>query len=337
MWVNSKIIGANQKRGESERAKRGDKDFIMSRSHLVAFAENPAKWREGGEVREETKSMSFGSVLDCLATSPDTFESRFAITPETYPAKPERKGEPSEMKPWTSRANYCKDWESEKEAQGFSVVSAGTFAEAKKAFTTLQSNREIASLIECSEKQVLIVADWKDEETGLIIPFAALLDLVPHHSSPTWGKKLVDIKTTKNGNPAIWPRVCDDSGYDVQAAIYMDLYRAAKPNEDRVDFVHVVQENSFPFHVVTPPPCFSTEFMDWGRAKYLRAIRLYCRCVSSGFWPGYEQVGMPFGNTQIIEPKDLWNYKKTAGLVGAAEFQMPQNPDPEEENHDVIP
>ncbi len=332
-FINAKILGANRKRGEHEQKERGDKEFIMSRSQLVDFAECPSRWLAGGAVREESKSMAFGSVLDCLATTPDELLSKFAVTPELYPATPKKKGDEPEMKEWTSRANYCKEWEAEREAQGLTVVSAELMEDAKKAFAALHENQPIASLIECSAKQVLIVADWKDDDTGLIIPFAALLDLVPDKTSPTWGKALADIKTARNGNPANWARVCDDSGYDVQAALYFDLHFSAT-GEDRTDFIHVVQENTFPFHVVSPPPAMSAEFLDWGRMKYRKALQLYCRCISTGVWPSYEQVGMKFGNTQIIGPEDCWNYRKGIGMT---EFKSPEPKPEQSENVDLIP
>jgi hypothetical protein len=53
--------------------------------------------------------------------------------------------------------------------------------------------------------------------------------------------------------------------------------------------------------------------------KYKNAIRKYCQCLATGIWPSYEQV-IPFGNTQLIAPDDLWNYKKGAGM---ADFKMP--------------
>jgi len=340
MWKNAKIIGDNQTRGEAGQ-QRGDKDFVMSRSQLVSFADCPAKWKDGGEVRVETKAMTFGSVLDCLVTSPESFKERFAVTPETYPATPTKKSEPSEQKPWTTRANFCKDWEAAKVEDGFIVVSPEQYGQAQIAYKALHEHREIASLFECSKKQVLMTADWQDDDTGLNVPFSALVDLLPHVSSPTWGKCLADIKTARNGNPAQWDRVCDDSGYDVQAALYFDIYRAAVPNEDRTDFVHIVQENAFPFHVVSPPPAFSTEFMEWGRSKYKYALRLYCHCLKTETWPSYEQVGLTIkdsggGNTQIISPDQLWNYKKCAG-VGMKEFNMPPKTQPETENHDLTP
>lgn len=320
MWKNSKIIGSDQNRGEAGQ-KRGDADFVMSRTQLVAFGENPRKWLDGEEVKEETKAMTFGSVLDCLTTSPTQFLARFVVAPETYPATPSRKGEAPEQKPWTRQAKFCKEWEAERKAQGLTVVSSEMLADAKLAFTALHANREAASLIECSNKQVLITAEWADDDTGLKIPFSALLDLVPHHSSPTHGKRIADIKTARNGNPARWAGVCDDSGYDVQASLYFDLYRAAMPNEDRTDFIHVIQENVFPFHVVTPMIALSEEFLTWGRTKYKRALRLYAHCLKTGVWPSYEEVGVPFGGTQIIGPEDVWAYRKCAGMT---EFRAPE-------------
>jgi hypothetical protein len=320
-WKNSIIVGSNQKRGGANQPTRGDITFVMSRSQLVEFAQCPAKWLAGGPVREETKSMTFGSVLDCLATTPEAMAEKFAVTPELYPATPKKKGDEPEMKEWTSRANFCKDWEAEKEASGLTVVSPAMMEDAKKAFASINSNTDVASLISCSQKQVLIVAAWLDEATGIVVPFSALLDLVPDIASPDWGKMIVDIKTARNGNPAHWTRVIDDSGYDVQGAIYFDLYRAARPEEDRTDFVHVIIENTFPFHVVSPPPALSSEFLEWGRAKYKAALRAYCECLKTGVWPSYPTVGIRFGKTQIIGPESCWNYRNCTGM---AELKLPE-------------
>ena len=320
MLKNSRIIGANQKRSENGNEPRGSKDFIMSRSQLVDFYECPARWHDGGEVEEESKAMNFGSVLDCLVTTPAELAKKFIEHPALYPATPKSKFAEVEMKDWTTRAKYCQEWEAEREAQGFTVVSLEMMADAKKAQAALFANDAIAALIQCSEKQVLILAEWHDEATGLIIPLAALLDLVPNALDATWGKSLADIKTARNGNPAKWPNVCEDKGYDVQAALYFDLYRAARPDEDRTDFVHVVQENKFPFHVVSPPPALSVEFLEWGRSKYKAALRQYCQCLATNVWPSYPQVGFAFGHTQIIGPDHLWNYKN---LTGAPEFRLP--------------
>lgn len=337
MWINAKILGANQKRGTAEQPKRGDKSFVMSRTELVRFCLDkeacPAKWIAGEAEQKESKTMDFGSLIDCLATTPDKLWSKFAITPKEYPATAKKKGEPSEMKPWNNNATYCKEWNEIAECEGKTVISQRMFDEAQLAMNQLKSNDAIAELLDVSERQVLVGADWKDEG-GLIVPFAGLIDLVPPSGHATWGKTIADIKTARNGNPAQWARVCDDSGYDVQAALYLDLYCAAT-GEDRTDFVHVVQENTFPFHVVSPPPLLSTEFLDWGRSKYRRALKLYCQCLATGIWPSYPHTGIPFGHSQIISPDSLWNYRT---LAGEKEFQMPtEKPSPYTAGIDVQP
>jgi hypothetical protein len=332
MWINAQIIGTNERRERNPDTKRGDKNFVMSRTELVDFAPCPAKWILSEHSQETTAAMDFGSLLDCLSTTPEKLWDKFAIQPATYPAEG-KKGEPPTDKKWNNNATFCKEWNAQAESEGKTVISQRMFDEAQLAFNSLKSNESIASLIDDSARQVLIVADWKDRETGLIIPFAALLDLVPPPDHPIWGKALADIKTARNGNPAHWARVCDDSGYDVQAAIYFDIYKAARPNEDRTDFVHIVQENTFPFHVVSPPPALSCEFLDWGRVKYKSALRLYCQCLATGIWPSYAQVGIPFGNTQIIAPDSLWSYKN---CVGMPEFKMPEQKQPTA-SIDVLP
>ena len=333
MFINAQIIGRDERRTRNPDVKRGDKSFVMSRSELVGFSDNPTKWLAGAYAFEESKAMDFGSLLDCLLTQPDSLESKFVVSPDIYPVF-DKKGVPTgETKPWNNNANFCKDFNSDHEARGLTVVSQKMYADARKAEASMKSNEAIADLIECSAKQVLIVADWKDDATGLVIPFASLLDLVPPASHAEWGKTLADIKTARDGNPAKWARVCDDSGYDIQAAIYMDIHFAAT-GEDRTDFVHVIQENTFPFHVVTPPPALSVEFLQWGRSKYTRALSLYCKCLANEVWPGYDAIGIQYGNTQIIGPEDCWNYRKCAGMT---EFKMPEPARVTEPSFDILP
>ncbi len=345
-WINAKIIGSNQKRGEAGQ-ERGHKDFIMSRTELVAFAENPAKWIDGGEAKKETKAMAFGSVLDCLATTPDDLLSRFAVSPAKYSSEgmqcPTCKSITDSKKcrecktdrvpvvvekDWNLVSDTCKDWVSKQEAQGKSVVSERMLDDVKKAFMQLHdSDESLAELIRVSAKQVLIVAEWRDKETGLTIPFTGLIDLVPPTDNATWGKCLVDIKTTRNGNPATWARVVDDSGYDVQAAIYKDIYCAAT-NEDRTDFVHIVQENVAPFHVTTPLPALTSEFLEYGRNKYKNALALYAQCLKTNIWPGYPAAGLQFGSVQLISPDELWSYRKSGGVEMAKRIEYEPKREP---------
>ena len=353
-WKNAKVIGSNQKRGAAGQV-RGHKDYVMSRSALVEFSPCPGKWREGKDDDYSTKSMDFGSIVDCLATCPAELEDRFAIEPATYKSKGMKCPKCGSVtdsskctkcktervlievdKPWSNLSKTCQDWIQEMKDGGKTVIPAAMFEQAKLAFSLLRRNESILELFECSERQVLISAEWHDKATGVIVPVCGLIDLLPDKSNPSWGKHLADLKTARNGNPALWARVVDDQGYDVQAALYLDIYRAARPNEERIDFTHVVQENTHPFHVVSPPPALSSEFITWGRVKYTNALNRYAQCLATDIWPSYREVGMPFGNTQIIGPESLWSYRQGAGMTDfVAPPERPEKPKVDEEKFDI--
>jgi len=317
MITKAKVIGSNVSyetySAQDPEIKRGHPQFSMSRGELVNCAVNPARWLAGFKLDDEsTPSTTWGQLIDCLLTSPVKFSENFAVTPETYPDK-----KTGEQKPWTFAANFCKEWR--EDHRGKTIIKADAMLDAAAAVKAIEANSMVKELFAVSKKQVLVIGFWEDEATGIQVPIRGLLDLVPPNDHAIFGKWLGDFKTARNGNPATWDRVISDSAYDLQAALYMDLFTAAT-NEDRVDFVHVVQENVFPFHVVSPLPAMSAEFLSWGRTKYRAALALYCQCLSTGVWPSFAPVGMQFGATQIIGPENVWSYKS---MAGAAEFRPP--------------
>lgn len=319
MITKAKIIGDGIEYETYSRQEpgvgRGNQDFIMSRGELMNFASNPARWLAGyKEDQDETVSTKWGSMIDCLLTSPAKFESLFAVSPETYPDRKTGK-----QKPWTGAATLCKEWEAEQGDK--TIIKSAVADDAALAVKMIRANEIVAELFAVSRKQVFAVAVWKDE-SGREIPLRVLIDLVPPKEHATFGKWLADFKTARNGNPALWPSVADKLGYDVQAALYRDVYCEAT-GEDRADFLNIVQENVFPFHVTSPPPALSSEFLSWGRSKYCSALKLYCSCLSTGIWPSFPQSGIAFGNTQIIGPDNLWSYRTMAGLP---EIQVPPDP-----------
>ena len=340
---------------QEEGVNRGDLGYIMSRSELTEFALNPRRWKDGyGLEKKDTKSTLWGSLIDCLLTSPNTFASRYAVSPETYfsekmkcpkcgsitdakscrACKCDREKFIAE-KPWDAKAGQCQEWEEGEEKTGHIVIKSELKKQADLAVAAIRSNPVTEELFSTSDCQVMIVGFWHDEATNLEIPIRCLIDLVPPVSGQH-GKKIGDFKTARDGNPEKWARVVNDEGYDVQAALIMDLYKAARPDEDRVDFIHIIQENVFPFHVVSPIPALSAEFLEWGRAKYKAALRTYCQCIATGIWPSYKPVGMPFGQTQIISPDTLWVYRETAGMVDGPQPQTPYREEPEtSDNPDV--
>lgn len=257
---------------------RGDPDHIMSRGELVEFAHCPHRWLMGYGDEEDTTATEWGSLADCLVLSPDEFSSRFVVTPETYPDT--KTGEP---KPWNWKANFCKEWR--ERFKGLTTIKAETLTQAQNAMKFLFANEQIREFIECSRKQVFVMAEYVDPQTKITVPIKCLIDLVPELDSP-FAKDLGDLKTCRNAAPFAWNRAIFEFGYHVQAALYLDAYTAAT-GEDRVSFRHILQESFPPWEPAKR--ILSAEFIELGRVTYRNALRRYCLCLTDGIWPGYDE------------------------------------------------
>jgi exodeoxyribonuclease VIII len=327
-FINCKVIGDGISYEVYSRqvpgVKRGDPAFIMSRSEIVAFAVNPEKWL-ASKNSPDTPATIFGRLFECLEMSPGTFDDLFVIRPETYPDK--KTGEP---KPFNLNSSWCKDWvESQKDK---TVIKPEVALEAEAAAKTAQSYAPRVELIACSKKQVMVTGEFK--VSSLDIPVRCLLDLVPDSKHPTWGKSLADSKTARNGDPETFCRVINDEGYDIQAALGMDMFKEAT-KQDRTDWVFPLSENTEPWHVTKPMPAMTAEFLTWGRLKYQSALAYYAQCLATNHWPSYRVFGLPFGPMQLIGPESLWSYRQMAGqgaLTAKDDYQPAPQPT---ENNDV--
>jgi len=283
-------------------AKRGDLGFVMTRSELMEFHRNPRRWKNGYAL-PDSKSLRWGSLLDCLVLTPDQFPLRYAVTPVTYPATPRKKGDPVEQKEWTLRADYCLDWEAQRIAQGQQIVSHEEYAQAKLATQALLQDHETAQVIIASKTQIMVTAAYEDRDTAIIVPCKTLIDLAPDKGHPEYGIALGDLKSTESGHPRPWTRSCFQYGYHVQGAFNLDAYNLAT-GEERTTFLHCVQESYPPYEVSRR--FLSQEFLNLGRATYLDALRRYCRCLDSQTWPGYdepERCKMVWQGWRLIEPE----------------------------------
>lgn len=281
---NGTMMGANwdQRSYHEHNGVRGKPDFVITRSELMTFAACPQKWIRG-VPSEETKQTEFGQLVDTIVLQPLKFFERWAVCPETYPDT--KTGDP---KPWTFQANFCKQWRDEAEKKGQAVVKADVNGEAHAAATRLTDDDVCAEFLSCCQRQVCVKAEYHDEETEIVVPVKILLDLVPFVKHPVYGKCLADLKTARSASERQWSNAVVEDGLHVQAAFYLDVYRAAT-GEDRNTFLHLIVENSPPYE-----PCRSfmtTEFLEFGRMEYLGALVRYCQCLKTGEWPSYNHAG----------------------------------------------
>jgi PDDEXK-like domain of unknown function (DUF3799) len=329
-FIGAKVVGSNVSSAvylrQMEGVKRGNPQFVMSRSELMLFASNPSRWI-AGYYHKDSDATYFGSLLDCLVTSPDKFSEIYAVRPKTVKATKtmtcvkEGEAEVGDPVPWRE-CTEAKDWKAKVAHEGKEAVPADDFEEANQALTRLMEDDKARDLLACSHKQVMVMGEYQDRLTGLIIPVKGLIDIVPALDSGH-GDSLADFKTCRSAAPRDWIKAIDQRHYDAQAALFIDLYEAAT-GEGRATFLHLLQENTFPFQVGRR--IVGGEFMAIGRHKYENALKLYCACLKANIWPSWDDLSALNGWTiadadEYMKSRDARDYisddeaKALVGLV----------------------
>lgn len=153
----------------------------------------------------------------------------------------------------------------------------------------------------------------------------AMVDNAPDDPrAPLW-----DFKTTTDASPEACTRAVMNYGYDVQAAFYREVWRAAT-GEDRT-FRFIFQEKTAPFEVCVIE--LDGEALAMATKKTARAREIWRNCLRSGHWPGYpagvHQVALPtFYHERWLERESAEaDFKRAAGhdiLDQAHRWQSPQ-------------
>ena len=333
-FTNCRVVGSgiNPEVYHAVTERRGHRDYPVSKSMLSEFASCPARWIRGYE-RPESKALTNGSLVDCLLLTPEKFDHTYFVLPETYPAPAThakvKKGEISagDPLPWNSNASVCEAFvEANK---GREAVKTKEYLEARSAVSTVLADSSLSEMLHLAQKQVMVVGEYHDRATGITVPAKALLDIVPAKDG-TFGKFRIDFKSCRSAAMRKWVRDCFDYGYGMQAAFHGDLHDAAT-GEDRPSFAHIVQESVAPYHV--EKRLLSVEFVELGRGQYMSALALYCRCLSSGVWPGYHADTVIEG-FQLVQP-EAWMVM--AGDQRPFEINERDEDKPAEREDDLIP
>jgi len=288
-----------------EGIARGSRGFVMSRSELVDFDACPEKWVRG-MPDEVTRSLKFGDLFDTLLVGNGSFSERFEILPETYasetlvcpqcgsegtgkicrPCKMERTIRVTEL-PWNANATVCKQHLQRIEKDGKTAVKEVDVNCARKAIEILKESQDgvMWQMLGISKHQVLVRADWVDEERDIIVPFKICLDVLPDPKDPRFGSTLADVKTSESAELHKWTRHVWTYKYHVQAALYMDVVNAVL-GTDYTEFVHFIIENTAPW--VSTYRYLAPEFIELGRREYRAALERYVHCIVTREFPGYD-------------------------------------------------
>lgn len=313
--------GIDSQAYHAEKGRRGTKDFRMSPSSLKLFARCPARWVAGYSL-PDSGAKRWGSIIDARLLTPEQFEQRYVLTPTHYTRDGERKAWRNDL-----RIPEVAKWVEENKGKEF--LTKAELDECDAAIKRLLSDETILSFHTASDKQVLVVGEWRDEDTGLVVPVECLLDYVPRLGTE-FAKCLGDLKTTTNAALSPFQRWCYTAEYHIQASFDTDLYVTAT-NEDRCSWCFIVQENFAPWQ--TGKRLLSQNFLELGRSSYKKLLALYCRCLATGKWPGYDDTDEAVQGWSLVEP-DPW--MESAGMF-APKFETPDDAPPEAETEDVIP
>jgi len=271
---------------------RGHPEFVISRSELMLFASNPQRWIRGYSFKD-TDATEWGSLIDCMVTSRDRFDSLYVVTPATCQATKtmkivkDGKAREGDQVPWSPLAAECKEWKAEQEAKGLTVVSLATWEEAKTAIQALKTDAWIGHMLAEASFQVMCIATYEDKDTKVKVPLKCLVDIVPSMKGQ-YANGLTDFKTARTASPKEWENACRKQHYDVQGAMSLDIWSACKPKE-RWCWYHIIQENEFPWQPARR--YMSDTMLAMGRIDMWQALKRYCRCLKENQWPSWDDEG----------------------------------------------
>jgi hypothetical protein len=236
-------------------------------------------------------------------------------------------------KPWSNQSDTCKEWVAEQAKAGREVVSKQDLENAVAAKRRLEADEQISTLLAACDRQVWVMAEWSDDETGLRVPVQCLIDLATRRE----GNIIGDLKSTKNAAVAPWERWARKVGYEIQAAWNLDMFKAAT-NRDIKQFCFILSESHAPFEI-------GRRYMEVDEAEpekdsfriprrdYKAAMNLYCKCLKADKWPGYDDTDAASLSGWTLLSPDPWDEQRR---MFAPQFVVEAEAD-EQEIDDIIP
>ena len=221
------------------------------------------------EPWEPTAAMVIGTVGHSLVLEPGKPLPKLLTYPANYT------DEKGETKEWTLRAKVCKQWVSDRRAQGFIVCSEKDYANAVGAAKALSAHPFISSVLADSATELTLITWDSTNEVGARCRF----DIKPGSQFDF----LADCKFTASVDEHWFSKHAYDMGYHIQAAFNLMVWNQCGDQT----------KNGFKFFAVENKPPFdcrvfncSDDFLAKGREEVRKLLRLYGECERTNVWPG---------------------------------------------------
>lgn len=194
--------------------------------------------------REQTNEMSWGSLIDCLWTTPSLFASEYCVIPETAPKDVRKDSRIMEAKkPSQESLDKIAWWnEFDKEVAGRIPITQALLDDAKAAVRMLEMNNLSRAIRADSRKQVALVGDSPFHDGQ----YKALMDLVPVDGP--FVDAIVDLKTTSLMGEGALFSTAKKFDYAVKMASYCLAAESAGLGP-RPRAVLIWQNSKFPYEV----------------------------------------------------------------------------------------
>lgn len=246
----------------------------LSYSSLKWFKKSPMHfmhYRNKPKDKETTSALKFGNLLDCLLLTPEEFESRYIILPETKLLK-DCKGTKEEAR---------KEYDSLNEAYEKAINNTRKVAIEKQDLEKATIMRDIIWAHPQARKLIERVTNfqvekiWTDKETGL--KTKTILD--------GDGEEIIfELKTAASADPEDFERDAYKFGYHFQCGI--ELEALAKKGKFP-QFWYMVIEKTEPFGLSIFQP--SKDYIELGKREFRHYITSFKKCLDENrFNEGYE-------------------------------------------------
>ena len=233
----------------------------IRRSMLWEIRRSPAhlKWRMDNPP-EATPALIFGQALHAALLTPEDYGMQFAVMPNA-----DRRTKAG-REAWEAAAA---------EANGRTQIAFDWAEQIAGMVQAVRDNPMAARLLDGPHETSYF---WADTLTGEACKCRtdAETDIGDMHL-------IVDVKTCQDASTDAFMRDALHYGYDVQAAMYTDGYKAVTGREATFVFIAVEKNPPYAVNILQA----DTLFMQHGQDRYRHLLGLYHECRQRNQWPGY--------------------------------------------------
>lgn len=223
----------------------------ISKHALDEFTASPyaffARRVAGTHVEEQNEAFDLGTAVHAAILEPTRYAREFVVQPDHIKVR---------------RGNAWIAFQAENEGKTIIKPEHADFVRGAKE--ALSRNAHATKLLEASPiREATFFWEHKD------FPGIELKSRIDFASKN--GRVIGDLKTAASANPTDFAKACDEYGYDVQAAFYIDAARQCGMHAEM--FAFIVVEKTFPFTPWVYTVDADSDFVRAGRLEYRRRLK----------------------------------------------------------------